>query len=217
MIKAVLWDMDGVLIDSERYYWEEMNTYYEGLGIFLSDERKNGFIGCSPMKNAEKVKAWYPDHPLSEEEICEGHVAALVRGLHRVDGLIDGVEGWVSRLHAMGVSHAVATSSNEEMLAYATGAFRLNEVFDIIVTSSDVKRPKPEPDIFLEAARRFGASPGECVVVEDSQNGVLAAKAAGMRVAVFTGAPGLPSAPKPEGGDVYFDRYDDANFAKIFG
>lgn len=216
-VRAVLWDMDGVLIDSERYYWQEMNAYYEGLGVFLTEERKRTFIGASPMLNSAKVKQWYPELPYTAEEICAGHVAALVRGLKRVEGLIDGVETWVARLHAEGCKHAVATSSNEEMLAYATEAFRLGEVFDTIVTSSNVKRAKPEPDIFLEAARRFGASPEECVVVEDSQNGVLAGKAAGMRVAVFTGAPGLAGAPVPEGGDIYFDRYDDENFAKIFG
>ncbi len=215
-IKAVLWDMDGVLIDSERHYWDELNAYYDGLGVKMTDEQKRSFIGCSPMKNASKVCEWFPEFGFDEQALCDGHVAALVRGLHLVDGLIDGVEGWVDALHARGVKSTVATSSNAEMLDYAKGAFRLPEVFDMIITSNDVKNPKPAPDIFLEAAKRFGVEPSECLVVEDSQNGVLAAKAAGMRVAVFTGAPGLSGAPIPSGGDVYFSKYDAEAFATLF-
>ena len=215
-VKAVLWDMDGVIIDSERFYWEEMDSFYEGIGVFLSPERKRSFIGSSAMINSANVKKWYPDLPQTAEELCAGHKAALLRGIMRVDGLIPGVGEWLSRLRAAGVKNAVATSSTGEMLDWATRALRLDEIFDTIVTAMDVPRAKPNPDIFLEAARRFGAEPADCLVMEDSQNGVLAAKAAGMRVAVFTGAPGLSGAPTPEGGDYIFDRYDDAAFDMLF-
>ena len=215
-IKAVLWDMDGVIIDSEKYYWEEMNNYYESIGVFLSPERKFTFIGSSAMINSANVKKWYPDIPQSAEELCENHKAALLRGIKRVDGLVPGVEGWLKRLRAAGVKNAVATSSTGEMLEWATSTLNLNDIFDTIVTAMDVARAKPNPDIFLEAARRFGAKPEECIVMEDSQNGVLAAKAAGMRVALFTGAPGLYGAPKPQGADYEFSVYDDENFKVLF-
>ncbi len=216
-MRAVLWDMDGVLIDSERWYWVEMDRLYEGMNVFLTPEQKRGFVGSSAMINTQKVKDWYPQLPYSAEELCQLHVAALIRGLKRVTALIPGVEDWVDRLHGCGINSAVATSSVGEMLDYARKTFRLDEIFDTIVTGSDVPRAKPNPDIFEEAARRLSASPTDCTVIEDSQNGVLAAHAAGMKVAVFTGAPGLKDAPVPEGGDFYFDSYDAGTFEQLFG
>lgn len=214
-MKAVLWDMDGVLIDSERYYWQEMDSLYEGMSVFLPHDKKVTFVGSSAMINTGKVKNWYPDLKYTAEELCELHVAALIRGLKRVTEIIPGARRWVDTLHKLGVKSAVATSSVGEMLDYARSTFKLDDIFDTIVTGSDVPRAKPNPDIFLEAARRCGAEPAECVVIEDSQNGVLAAHAAGIKVAVFTGAPGLKGAPIPEGGDFYFDDYDDTAFASV--
>lgn len=214
-MKAVLWDMDGVLIDSERYYWQEMDALYEDMGVFLPHDKKVTFVGSSAMINTGKVKNWYPDLKYTAEELCELHVAALIRGLKRVTEIIPGARRWVDTLHKLGVKSAVATSSVGEMLDYARSTFKLDNIFDTIVTGSDVPRAKPNPDIFLEAARRCGATPAECVVIEDSQNGVLAAHAAGIKVAVFTGAPGLKGAPIPEGGDFYFDDYTDAAFASV--
>ena len=186
--EAVLFDMDGVLIASERYYFAEERAHYAALGAPLTDDQMHQMMGATPASNVKRILNWYPGLEIPEKMLLSLHVEMLLRGLRRVEGLVPGVEDWLRRLRAEGAKLAVASSSPKPMLDYARKRFRYDELFDTIVTGMEVKHGKPAPDIFLEAARRLGADPARCLVVEDSQNGVNAGLAAGMEVVSFTGA-----------------------------
>ena len=94
-----------------------------------------------------------------------------------IPGAVDAVRGCAKRWPL-----AVASSSNPELIEVVLEAAGLHDVIPVVVSSQEVPRGKPSPDVYLEAARRLGADPGDCAAVEDSHNGIRAAKAAGMRV-----------------------------------
>ncbi len=212
--QAVLFDMDGVLVNSEPHYWAEERVFYRELGVPLSDAQLQAMMGGSPTANTRKVLDWFPDLKIEHDELTRMHEQMLLRGLKQVDSLVDGVADWIERIRASGMKTAVASSSPLLLLDYARERFEFSRLFDTVVCSRDVAHAKPAPDIFLEAARRVGAEPTRCLVIEDSQNGVNAARAASMKVAAFTGA--LAGSPA-EGADWTFPRFDEGWYRRIFG
>lgn len=210
---AVLFDMDGVLINSEPcYFAEELVFYRDELGVPITFEQQCAMMGSAPAYNTRQMLNWYPELGISHEKLTEMHEQMLLRGIMRVESLVEGVENWIRDIRADGMKVAVASSSPILLLEYARERFRFDEKFDTVVCSRDVKNAKPAPDIFLEAARRVGAAPERCLVIEDSKNGVKAGVAAGMTVASFTGA--LMGEPAP-GAHIYFDKYNDENYKSI--
>lgn len=211
--EAVLFDMDGVLVNSEPHYWAEERIFYKSLGMTLTDEQLKGFMGATPAANTRRILEWNPQLKLTHDELTDMHNDMLLRGMKRVESLVDGAEKWLRRIRAEGMKLAVASSSPLRVVDYAAEHFRFPELFDAVVCSRDVVNSKPAPDIFLEAARRVGAEPTKCLVIEDSQNGVRAARAAKMAIAAFTGA--LMGEPA-SGADWTFPRYDDLWYEIIF-
>ena len=212
--QAVLFDMDGVLVNSEPHYWAEERKFYQSLGAPLSDEQMQEMMGASPASNTRRVLDWFPNVKIEHAQLIRMHEEMLLRGLKHVDSLVAGAEDWIMRIRASGMKTAVASSSPAPLLDYARERFGFSRLFDTVVCSRDVANAKPAPDIFLEAARRLEAEPALCLVVEDSQNGVNAARAAGMKVAAFTGA--LAGAPAT-GADWVVPKFDDAWYRQIFG
>ncbi len=176
-LKAALFDLDGVVFDTEPQYT-----------VFWGGE----------------CRRYHPDHPGLEHEIkgstltqiydrwFSGPLAAEQPAITaRLDAFeaqmkfdyIDGFEALIADLHANGVKTAVVTSSNQpkmESVYRAQPGFRC--LFDAILTSEDFEYSKPHPDCYLKAAARFGVAPGECIVFEDSFNGLKSGRAAGMKV-----------------------------------
>jgi len=211
--EAVLFDMDGVLINSEPHYWKEEREFYTALGAPLTDEQLSAMMGASPAANTGRLLSWYPNLGYTHEELIPIHEQVLLHGIMRVESLADGVETWLHRIRADGMKLSVASSAPVLLVDYARQHFHFDELFDAQICCRDVKNAKPAPDIFLEAARRVGVPPEKCLVVEDSQNGVLAARAAGIPVAAYTGALMGPAA---KGADWTFPRYDDLWYDVIF-
>ncbi len=212
--RAVLFDMDGVLVASEPHYFAEEAAHYAALGVKLTLEELRQMLGGSPAANVRRILTWHPELDIPEKMLVSMHEEMLLRGLKQVDGLMPGVEEWIRRIRAEGGKLAVASSSPLLLLDYARERFRFGELFDTIVCARDVKNAKPDPDIFLEAARRLDADPADCLVVEDSQNGVKAGLAAGMKVAAFTGA---LMAPPARGAHWTFPEFSDAWYREIVG
>ena len=209
--QAVLFDMDGVLVASEEHYFVEERAHYATLGAPLDDDKMHQMMGATPASNVKRIRAWYPGLDIPEKMMLSLHEEMLLRGLKRVKSLVPGVERWLRRIRQDGAKLAVASSSPVLLLDYAREHFRFDELFDTIVCGMDVEHGKPAPDIFLEAARRLGADPARCLVVEDSQNGVKAGLAAGMKVVAFTGAlMGEPAAGAhwtiPEFSDAWYEK-----------
>ncbi len=179
--RAVLWDLDGTLIDSMPYHWEAWNETLAPLGYHFSVESFKPTIG---LRNEEIVRDYLkldrPPHELERILLAkeERYRAILLeRGLI----LLPGVERWIARLAAEGWRHAIVTSAPRLNVEAVLQATHLESLIDTIVCAEDVERGKPDPQPFLLAARRVGAAPDHCLVVEDAPAGLLAARRAGMK------------------------------------
>lgn len=182
MIDVVIFDMDGVLIDCEPLHYQTDLTLLGKLGIQVQRDYLDRFVG---MTNPEMWKTIISEQGIARViyEILSEQLELKLKLLEDGDwpalaGAVELVEG----LFVKGIPVAVASSSS---LPFIEGVLRktgLDRFIHRYVSAESVARGKPAPDVFLEAARMLAVSPAACVVVEDSRNGVLAAKAAGMRV-----------------------------------
>lgn len=185
MLKAVLFDMDGVIIDSEPAYVKMDIAFCRDLGFTLTEPEQRKFTGSSSRHMWEVLK---PLHALPQpiEELM-GLQAERVAEFYRHGDLmpIEGTLRLMRELHARGIACAVATSSVEHNARTMISRLELAPYVSAVATSSQVRHAKPAPDIFLLAAEFLGAKPEECLVIEDSRNGCVAGKAAGMKVVGF--------------------------------
>lgn len=177
---AVLWDMDGVLIDSEPLLYEAERLTFEEYGADFTLEDKKQFVGLGGHElmrlMAEFLEVDEDPEVLGEKKLV--HVLNLL-------GAVEGYEpttAMVKLLADQGVPMAVASGSSPTMIGIALTTVGLADYLPTRVAAVEVPRGKPAPDIFLEAAHRLGVDPANCVVVEDAVPGVKAAKEAGMRV-----------------------------------
>ncbi|GHU76763.1 phosphatase [Clostridia bacterium] len=182
-ITAVLWDMDGVLIDSEPWYDITNGEMVRSLG-FPYGEAEIAKVSGSSYKNIAETLAL---DGVPKEKIIRLYLASLTEAVRRVEGLVDGVTGFLTQLKNSGVKMAIGSSSPREVVDFAVNKFELYEWIDVIVTGSDAENGKPSPDIYIQCAELLGVSPSECLVFEDSRNGILAGKNAGMLTCAFTG------------------------------
>jgi beta-phosphoglucomutase-like phosphatase (HAD superfamily) len=183
---AVIFDMDGVLVDSEPIYDRETTLFLAELGVVADPAFYDTLRGLPPLEVWSRLAARY-DLPQPLEWLAAESIRRL--DLHFGSlGPLDPVPGageLVAELVAATVPLAVASSSVAGRVAAVLDALGLDRHFGVTVSGDDVADGKPAPDIFLEAARRLGVDPAACVVVEDSYNGVTAALAAGMRCVAY--------------------------------
>ncbi|BES63602.1 HAD family hydrolase [Gottschalkiaceae bacterium SANA] len=188
MEKAVIFDMDGVIIDSEQAHKEAAYVLIDRLGFSVSEALFETFTGrrsvdCWKMMMDVQEKDFDLDPILLAEEE-EKIFFSLYYG-EKQAVLVSGVQELMMKFRAMGIPMIVASSSPviaiEKMLTY----FKLESVFSGFVSGSHVKHGKPAPDIFLAAAEKLNFKPGDCLVIEDSDAGVEAANRAGMKVIGF--------------------------------
>ena len=179
----VIFDMDGVLLDTERFYTEVTQTIVGRWGKVFDWSVKGHMIG-RPARDSARFLVERLDLPITPDEYLREREAMLER-LFPETGAMPGARALTDALAARGVPQAVATSSNRRLFELKTARHReWFRVFGAVVLGDDprVRRGKPAPDIFLLAAAELGAAPAACVVVEDAPAGVAAAHAAGMQV-----------------------------------
>ncbi len=199
-IELVIFDCDGVLVDSERVAARVQVAVGTELGWPLTeDEVVERFIGRSNASIGEQVAARLGDRTAEiwQERFERLHREAVDAGLSAVDGLPEALD-------AITLPTCVASSGSHEKMRHTLGRTGLYERFaGRIYSATEVERGKPAPDLFLHAARQMGVDPAACAVVEDSRPGVQAARAAGMRAFGYAG--GLTPAERLEGaGTVVF-------------
>ena len=181
-MKTIIFDMDGVLIDSEPYWREVEKAVFLREGVDITDEMCYNVQG---LKAEHVVETWVKQFPHLQhtvndyvEWIQEGVRQIINTKGHPMDGVLDTLEYFQQK----GCKMLVASSSNYVLINTVIDKLRIRKYFDVIHSSQDEKLGKPHPDVFLHAAERIGSRPDECIVIEDSANGVRAAKAANMKV-----------------------------------
>jgi len=180
VIAAVVFDMDGVIVDSEQVWDEVRERYVREVGGTYTDSATRDMMGMSSLEWS-RYMADQLGVPGTPEEINAAIVARMLERYGEAPPLIPGAVEAVRRC-AERWPLAVASSSNPELIEVVLDVAGLHDVIPVVVSSQEVARGKPAPDVYLEAARRLGVEPQLCAAVEDSHNGIRSASAAGMRV-----------------------------------
>ena len=175
----VIFDCDGVVVDSERIVFEVFGSFIRSLGVHLSDaETREQFLGRSLadcMVIVERFRGT-PAPPGSLERYMADRDRVLRERVEPVAGIREVIE-------ALTIPYCIASSGGHDKMRITLGATKLMPLFEgRLFSATEVPRAKPAPDIFLFAAERMGASPARTAVVEDTVNGVRAGRAAGMTV-----------------------------------
>ena len=180
MIEAVVFDLDGVLVDSEEIWDRAREQLARERGGRWHDEAQQDMMG---MSSTEWSRYMHDVIGLEEppEEINREVVRRLTELYRQELPVIPGAKEAVERLAARWPL-GLASSSNRELIDLVLELLGVRQFFEATVSSEEVARGKPAPDVYLEAARRLGVDPARTAAVEDSRNGILAADAAGMRV-----------------------------------
>lgn len=213
-IDAVLFDLDGVLVDTEPWWHEVRVAWAAARRRSWSEEDSRLCMGSNSREWSEimRERLGVADAPLAIERAI---VAALVdRYASGPVPLVAGAPEAAAAIAAR-VPVAIASSAHPAVIRAAVAAAGLASLFATIVSSDDVARGKPAPDVYLEAARRLGVAPARCLVVEDSRNGVLAGRAAGMRVVLVPNASVPPEPGVAETADAVLARLADLPVASL--
>jgi HAD superfamily hydrolase (TIGR01509 family) len=190
---AVIFDLDGVLVDTEIWWDDVRREFAAAHGRPWTEADRAAVMGANSRQWSATMAARLDldlDPAAIEREIVDAMVA---RWGSEPSPLIPGADAVVRRLAAR-FPLAVASSAHREVIDAALAATGLLASFGVIVSSDEVSHGKPAPDVYLEAARRLGLAPDRCLVIEDSLNGVLAGRAAGMTV-VLVPNHSVPPAP----------------------
>jgi beta-phosphoglucomutase len=183
MIKACIFDMDGVLVDTARYHSKAWQRLAGELGFSYTDEHDEILKGVSRLRSLEIILEINGlELPLDEKlRYCELKNSWFIEMVSGIDSseVLPGVTNALDSLKAKGIPVALGSASkNAPMILEKTG---LASYFDAVVDGSMVEKAKPAPDIFLLGAKLLGIDPASCLVFEDAVSGVKAAKAAGMK------------------------------------
>lgn len=202
-VELVIWDCDGVLVDSERLVVRTESAILATLGWPLSEaEIIERFVGRSAAYMHQEIERHLGRQIDWESEFEARHREVFERELRPVDGVEEALE-------RIGIPGCVASSGTHQKIRFSLGLAGLASRFqDRIFSVEDVSRGKPAPDLFLFAARQLRVDPAACVVVEDSASGVAAGLAAGMAVYAYSG--GVTAASKlATDGITVFERMHD--------
>jgi beta-phosphoglucomutase-like phosphatase (HAD superfamily) len=213
-VAAVIFDLDGVLVDTEPWWHEVRVDFAEDRGRTWTADDSRACMGRNSREwsaiMSERLRVADPAEAI-ERAIVDALVA---RYATEPAPVVEGAPAAATAIAAR-VPAAIASSAHPEVIRAALRATGLAGLFDVVVSSDDVATGKPAPDVYLEAARRLGVAPERCLVVEDSRNGVLAGRAAGMRVVLVPNASVPPGPGAVEAADATLDRLGDLPIAAL--
>jgi HAD superfamily hydrolase (TIGR01509 family) len=191
--RAVLWDLDGTLVDSEEFHWQSWRDTLAPEGLSISYEQ---FLASFGMKNDPIMRMWLGDGYTPERAVRLADAKeADYRRLVAAHGLtpLPGAREWLTRLHEAGWKQAIVTSAPRANAEVMLAALGLDHVFETVVVAEDVTLGKPDPQVFLTGASRLGVPPARSIVVEDAATGIEGARRAGMKCVGVNGRVALPA------------------------
>lgn len=207
MLEAIIFDMDGVLVDSEYTYFQSKSQILKEAGHEVEDSYHFQFMGTTSEYMWAQMKEKF-DLPLSVAEYVQ-KMTELRQGMIKRDGVqvIPHVQDFVKRLSEAGLKLAVASSSSLAEIKKNLAEIGLVDYFSEVVSTEEVTHSKPAPDVYLAAAERIGIKPTNCLGIEDTKNGAGAVHNAGMVCVGFAN----PEFPKQDlaFADVVVSSFED--------
>jgi len=179
ILKGVIFDMDGVIIDSEPVHVKLEREILEEAGGDYSKIKPTDFMGTTDAELWRTLKERF-NLALSVEELVNQKRERFIENLDQIP-LVDHVLAFMAALRNNGYKLGLASSNNKRAVEAVKNRFGLAKFIDVFINGEIVSKGKPDPEIFLIAAKEMGLKPADCIVVEDTRNGVLAAKKAGMK------------------------------------
>ena len=179
--KAVLFDLDGTLVDS-MWMWKDIDIEFLGrFGYGLPEDLQREIEGMSFSETASYFKERF-SLPMTVEEIKDCWIAMSIEKYRTEAGLKPGALEFLKYCRERGIRTGVATSNGRDMVDAVIESLKIGDYLGEVATACEVAAGKPEPDIYLEVARRLSVEPEECLVFEDIPAGIVAGKRAGMTV-----------------------------------
>ena len=187
-IKAVIFDLDGVLVFTDQFHYQAWKELADRMGIYFDEAINNRLRGVSRMESLEIILERYQGDPLSpeqKEEMANEKNKRYVQLLNKMkpEDVGEDVRGTLSWLRQQGIKLAVGSSSKNA--GFILEQVDLTAAFDAVSDGNHITRSKPDPEVFLKAAEYLGMDPSQCLVVEDACAGIDAAKAGGMTAAAI--------------------------------
>jgi HAD superfamily hydrolase (TIGR01509 family) len=195
-VAAVIFDLDGVIVDSEIWWHEERAAWAAARGLAWTEADTRALMGANTAGWARIMRERLGLAEADEATIAESIVTRVAERYADGAPIIDGAVGTVHRIAATWPV-AIASSAHRQVIDAALDATGLRATISVVVSSDEVAHGKPAPDVYLEAARRLGVATPGCLVIEDSINGLRAGRAAGMRTVLVPNA-SVPPAPGAE-------------------
>jgi HAD superfamily hydrolase (TIGR01509 family) len=188
-MEAVIFDLDGVIVDTEPLSKQHERDFLRGLGVKQLRKLDTNLQGLNARAYWAVLKDAYELDQSVEELVTlwRPSYVAYLDSLEQIP-VIAGVEQLIQQLAISNYPLAIASSANPKRVTLILDKTDLKKYFSVIITGDDTSKSKPAPDTFLLAAKRLGVSPVDCLVIEDSTNGILAAKAAGMQCVAYAGS-----------------------------
>lgn len=207
-MKAVIFDMDGVIIDSENFWKRAEYEVFSSLGVVVHQE----FTSLTKtMTTTEVTKFWYKKSPWKTntlEEVEEMVVSRVIDLIEESGNEIIGIESFIKKLKSKGFKIGLATNSPYKIIPVVLKKTGISKYFDILFSAEFVESGKPDPMIYIRTSKELGVDPENCIVIEDSYSGMMAAKKAGMKVVAFVNG--------NQNLDVSLADYQMENFLNVF-
>ncbi|MCG1013122.1 HAD family phosphatase [Tepidanaerobacter sp. GT38] len=178
-MKAIIFDMDGVIIDSEPLHMQLERELLEEYGGTITREEHEAFVGTTDYKIWSTFKERFHLEP-SVDELIKIKRQRFMENLHKVK-LVDNFYEFMLTVYNEKYLLALASSNSRKIIDKVMDIFDLSKYIKVAISAEDVSKGKPNPEIFLKAAKELNVTPDNCLVIEDAFNGVQAAKAAGMK------------------------------------
>ncbi len=215
-MEAVIFDMDGVLIDSEPVFKKTNYRFFDSINIEVDAFEYAAYLGITLAEMCQLLCRKHDLHYSADELfelLNEHHLEEESMILDEINAPIPGVQNLLEALRASHIKIGLASSAPLEWINQIIHRIDIREYFDAIVSGGQVERGKPFPDVFLKCASLLGIVPAKCVVIEDATHGIAAAKSANMYCIGFTNS--RTNNQDVSQSDLIMDCFDDGNVQRI--